>query len=345
MTGTCAVFVGLLLALVGSSSPQTKSPKYSHKQAVAALKAEGYKIVLKDGDQDDKESIKNGEISKGSWKAAISLALGSESSRDESGKTIEVRYETALVLRNRVLVSVEADRFAVNAWVADQSWQDYKVVAQFNQIVNFELPYAFIGNDVEVLRAVGDFKIGNEKLAKKFHARQLDADESYPLGSPITDSTKLPVITGSEIYTFLKLWKWEWKPNAMNCIDDHNRLVGSINHGWQSDILAVVDNVEVSFSASWSEPHRCYTVTAQVPVEKGVDAEAVVRRIIRGKQMEFNINEILKVIDSKGVLQMYWGKDGYYIITRFVNLEKATVGQFREDIVKFVRKVKELPRK
>jgi len=313
--------------------------------AIEKLKKLGYKFLSKSS-----STYTYQEVTKGDWRALLSLGRGAR----EPSNTGEM--PDFVLHLNSTLLLEEPNRAAIEEWrtkhprqeFGKHSWEDIKVIVQFNQIVRLDLDFLFLESNEHMVNAVTKFESLVNDFRKKFPAKFLDQADSHPIGKTVPDSTPLPTIVYEELKAMIRLWNWQPKPDPENKISEKKTGLMDIETSSLGSIFGVratVENIELIFTVPWPDPYDIYEVGAYVPVEKDINAKSIVKRLQKEDLRLGDYESYNRALSKQGFLEKFAASDGFYSYSRTVKLKNATVGSFRDEIVRFAKRVKSLPRK
>jgi hypothetical protein len=348
----------MLAAALSLVTATQQGNNLTHAEAAALLQAAGYTVALGpvrseggifingvDINADGRLTSASGEISKGGWRAAIrtSMARG-------DGQTVRLTVQ----MTSRRLLPGLPDHESIKRWAGIQQdaiygvksraqaepTGDLRVRSLINGIVNFQSPYAYVDNKVQLLECVKRFQALDGQFDKTFGGKIVDPMQWAPPGRLPPESLSLTTLCYDEVYAFQTTWNWKYPAESINKPEtDEIRLLGVGGMG-MVNIPVVVEGVLLEIAVAW-EPWMTYSLSAEVPVEKGRKVEDMMPPQPKVDGFD-SLADLDKVLDSKGYIEGYSPHKGYYVHWRMVKLKDMTVGSFKEDVLRFARRVKAL---
>lgn len=167
-------------------------------------------------------------------------------------------------------------------------------------------------------------------FTSRFKAVNLNPLQRNWAGWQLPDSAKANIAGIEDLRALLTQWGWsyQWPPDV-----EPDPRVGRFG-GQTCD--GTIDGVDVSFSVS---TNRIF-MWSKVQLDPATDVPALMKRL--GAIPHHNLLEY--VLHNKGVRIMWPPGDQLYTVTDSIELTGRTLGPVREDVLKFARLVKGMPR-
>gem|GEM_PF-5850856 len=285
---------------------------HTASQAIHFLEKHGYRVKVED-------KYNNGTISKGGDWADVSLSEASD------GKD----HWIAAPLNAAFLLPHPIDQKAVESWFGGLGSTGCKLVARIDDVVTLSDWSVDFDGKSDVIEPINRFLETCAELRNALHAEQQSS--TFGIGRIPSESVRITALGFDELETLDKAWHWKLVGGTAN----RGRVFGG----------ATIENVKVAFLVGFY-PWDHFDVSAEVEVDKGVDAGDVAKRLQGDKPVAWSPRAIALVdsgtpVESYGVGQ----KQGLYYVTRVFKFNGMTVGEFRKCIEDFAERAKKLPRR
>ncbi|MFI5386601.1 MAG: hypothetical protein ACHQ50_10830 [Fimbriimonadales bacterium] len=305
----------VLMSGVGTVFSGTQKGSKAVTQAAASrfLEGHGYRVHCE-------RKSPTGTISKGSDQAGISFGEGSESN---GHRWTSVSLSAAFLLPHPI------DQKAVSVWFRSQKAGDCRLVARVDDVVTLEDWSIEFDGKSDPLGEMDRFWQIRRDLKKTFRAEQKSS--AWQIGRCPENTLSLTALSFDELVTMGSAWKWKVEGG----VSDLGMVFGTVT----------INQVELSISTGFYPIER-FTVSADVPVARGVDAVSLAKRL-QGQGPVVWSKEATALVDSGKQVESFGAgrKPKSYSWVLMFKFNGMTVGDFRKTIEDFARRAKALPHK
>lgn len=249
-------------------------------------------------------------------------------------------------LQSRFQTSTLPDRAVIDDWVKAGNWDGVDAYPQMNRVVEIRRRFRPIESLIGFAKEIQKFRSLVLDLQVRLSGKSIDPLKWTSDGSLIPDSTILVGLSGQELSALIHQWKWEWRPDPSNKVKgQENSLRGARSLGMATED-ATISNIEVTLWANHLRPSETYGISAKIPVDDGGNPRAIVKAIPGSIFEQFDSEAFSASLEKHGFYENYNVGPHHYSLSRTMRIrERYTVGQLREDIAAFAKRVDGLPRR